>query len=161
MVDKERCWSESGELVGAKGDLEDEVYLAQDSAKDSKAAEEGCWYKRIAAYANIKGPFYDGGQVSATYSNMSVGTQVPQQKGSLTIARLVEAVIWVAIRGEDGDLVSAALQSHSSIDHKALGAANAEVWVKEHDVLSLSVHLLWSSRSIRVDRCKLSWGLTC
>jgi hypothetical protein len=92
---------------------------------------------------------------------MSVGTQVPQQKGSLTIARLVEAMIWVAIRGEDGDLVSAALQSDSGVNHKALGAANAEVWVKEHDVLSLSVHLLWSSRSIRVDRCKLSWGLTC
>ena len=100
------------------------MYLAQDSAKDSKAAEEGCWYKRIATYANMKGPFYDGGQVSATYSNMSVGTQVPQQKGSLTIARLVEAVIRIAIRGEDGDLMAAALQSHSSVNHKTLGTAN-------------------------------------
>lgn len=138
------------------------MYLAQDGAKDGKAAEEGCWYKRIAAYANIKGPFYDGGQVSATCSNMSVGTQVPQQKGSLTIARLVEAVIPVAVRGEDGDLVSAALQSHSSVNHKALGTTNAEVWVEEHNVLSFSFHL--KVTLFVVGSCRpmqLSWGLTC
>ena len=86
------------------------MYLAQDGAKDSKAAEEGCWYKRIAAYANIKGPFYDGGQVSATYSNMSVGTQVPQQEGSLTIARLVEAVRLIAVGGVDRYAVASVLK---------------------------------------------------
>lgn len=135
------------------------MYLAQDGAKDGKAAEEGCWYKRIAAYANIEGPFYDGGQVSATCSNMSVGTQVPQQKGSLTIARLVEAVIRVAIRGEDGDLVSAALQPHGGVNHKALGTANAQVWVEEHNVLSLSFHLKVAFFAVGSCRpMQLSWG---
>jgi hypothetical protein len=90
---------------------------------------------------------------------MSVGTQVPQQKGSLTIARLVEAVIRVAIRGEDGDLVSAALQPHGGVNHKALGTANAQVWVEEHNVLSLSFHLKVAFFAVGSCRpMQLSWG---
>jgi hypothetical protein len=43
----------------------------------------------------------------------------------LTIAGFVEAVIWVAVRREDCDLVASVLESNSSVNHQTLGTADA------------------------------------
>ena len=61
----------------------------------------------------------------------------------LTIASLVEAVLRVAVRCEDGDLVPAALQADSGVDDEALSAANTQIWVEEDDVLLLFRHRMW------------------
>lgn len=67
----------------------------------------------------------------------------------LTIARLVEAVLPVAVRCEDGHLVPATLQPNGSIDDQALGAANAQVGVEEHNVLFFARHNLFVSANSR------------
>jgi hypothetical protein len=48
-----------------------------------------------------------------------------------TVAGLGEAVRRVAVRGEDGDLVAAALQADGGVNDQLLGAAYAQVWVQE------------------------------
>ena len=40
------------------------------------------------------------------------------------------------MRGEDGDRVPERLQAHGRVDDEALGAADAQVWVQEDDVLA-------------------------
>lgn len=47
---------------------------------------------------------------------------------------------WVAMRREDGDLVTQGLQAYSSIDDKTFSAADAEIWVEEDDVLLSRKH---------------------
>lgn len=62
------------------------------------------------------------------------------QRG-LTIAGLIKAMSRVAVRGEDGDFVSAFLQRDCGIDNEPLGAANAEIRVEEDGVLLLLRHV--------------------
>lgn len=45
------------------------------------------------------------------------------------VARLVEAMRGVAVRGVDGDFVAAGLQREGDVDDQAFGAADAEVGV--------------------------------
>lgn len=54
-----------------------------------------------------------------------------------TIARLVEAVLGIAVAREDRHRVPALLQANSGIDNQALCAANAQVGVEEDDALRL------------------------
>jgi hypothetical protein len=68
-----------------------------------------------------------------------VGRREVQQL--LTIAGFVEAMSWVAVRCEDGDLVPARLQRNSRIDNKTFGAANAEIRMEEDGVLLLLCHV--------------------
>jgi hypothetical protein len=70
--------------------------------------------------------------------------------GWLTIARLVEAVPRVAVRGEDGDRVPAALQGHGGVHDETLGAANAQVRVEEDSVLLLLCHVWVLAERVRV-----------
>ena len=50
-----------------------------------------------------------------------------------TIARLVEAVLHVPVRGVDRDSVPEVLQRDGRVDDQPLCAADAEVWVEEDD----------------------------
>jgi hypothetical protein len=50
-----------------------------------------------------------------------------------TIAALLEAVLGVAVVGEDDDAVAALLQAHGGVDNETLGAADAQVWVEEDE----------------------------
>lgn len=50
-------------------------------------------------------------------------------------------MVRVAVRSEDGDLVSAILQANCRVNDEALRSANAQVWVEEDNVL-LSLHVL-------------------
>lgn len=68
LIDEERRRRELSKLVGEKGDLEDEVHLAQDGAEDSEAAEKCRRYKSCAAHADIEGTFCEEGQVSVAFS---------------------------------------------------------------------------------------------
>lgn len=88
-------------------------------------------------------PLREGqGQVSAAFPCMSGGWSLGRfaLKKRLTIARLVEAVPWVAVRGEDGNLVPTGLQAHSCVDDKTLCTADSQIWVQEDDVLRLLRH---------------------
>jgi len=51
------------------------------------------------------------------------------------IAGFVEAVLWVAVGGEDCDFVAEVLETDCCVDDEAFCAANAEVGVEEDDVL--------------------------
>lgn len=53
----------------------------------------------------------------------------------LTIAGLIEAMAGVAVGCEDGDFVAAVLQPDGGVNHQALSAADAEIWMKKDDVL--------------------------
>ena len=55
----------------------------------------------------------------------------------LTIARLIEAMVRIAVGSKDGNLVSTVLQSHSSVNDESLGSANAQIRVEEDNVLLL------------------------
>ena len=43
----------------------------------------------------------------------------------------------ITMRGEDGDLVAARLETDSGIDDQPLSTSNAQVWVEEDDALLL------------------------
>lgn len=88
-------------------------------------------------------------QVSAVSSidkRLGGGCQVLR---GLTVACLIEAMLLVAMRREDGDLVSALLQRDSCIDDQTLGAAYAEVGV-EKDGMRLFWHCIWSAQEVCV-----------
>lgn len=61
----------------------------------------------------------------------------------LTIARLVETMLRVAVRREDGDLVAAALQPDGRVDHQPLCPSYAQIRVKEDNAILLPRHVLW------------------
>lgn len=71
------------------------------------------------------------------------------QRG-LTIAGLVEAVLRVAVRREDGDCVAAVLQPHGRVDDEPLRSADAKIGVEEDYVL-----LLFAGHGCRVWRTEL------
>lgn len=50
-------------------------------------------------------------------------------KGSHTISCLLKAVSWVAVTGEDYNLVSPVLEANSSIDDQPFSTSNAEIRV--------------------------------
>jgi hypothetical protein len=50
-----------------------------------------------------------------------------------TVAALLEAVLGVAVVGEDDDAVAALLQAHGGVDDEAFGAADAQVRVEEDE----------------------------
>lgn len=55
----------------------------------------------------------------------------------LTITGFLEAMPWIAMRREDGNLVPTRLETNSSINDQSLGTANAEIWVEKDDALLL------------------------
>lgn len=63
-----------------------------------------------------------------------------KRERQLTVASFVEAMGPVAVRGEDGDGVAQVLEADGGVDDEAFGAADAEVRVKEDDVLLLCAH---------------------
>jgi hypothetical protein len=119
------------------------VHLAEDGAQDGEAAEEGGGHNGVAAHAHVEGSF------TPVSGPRYVSLQPPcrsisgrrQVSWGLTIARFVEAVPWVAMRCEDGDLVPALLQRDSGIDDQTLSATNAEVRMEEDDVLLVLRHV--------------------
>jgi hypothetical protein len=64
-----------------------------------------------------------------------------QARPRLTVAGLVEAVLRVAVRREDGDRVPAPLEGDGGVDDQALRPANAQVRVEEDGVLLLRGHV--------------------
>jgi hypothetical protein len=78
----------------------------------------------VATHAHVEGSLGASG-----------GGGGPSERSGLTVARLVEAVLRVAVGGEDGDTVSAALQRHGGVDDQPLGSANTQVRVEEDGVL--------------------------
>lgn len=58
------------------------------------------------------------------------------------IARLLEAVRGVPVRGVDGDSVAAGLQGEGDVDDEAFGATDTEVWVDYCYVGGLSRHFV-------------------
>ena len=61
--------------------------------------------------------------------------QISLAPGQRTISGLIEAVIGIAVGGEDDDVVALRLQTDGGIDDEPLGTSNAQVRVKEDDVL--------------------------
>jgi hypothetical protein len=61
-----------------------------------------------------------------------------------TIPSFLKAVVWVAMRGENGHLVASLLQSDSGINDQSLCPSDAQVRVKE-DYLPLLLTLVRSS----------------
>ncbi len=108
LVDEEHIGAQAAELArGNGGGGQQEVQLARDGAQDREARGEGAGHERVAAHAHVE----------------------------RAVARLVEAVLRVAVRGEDRHPVAAALQADCCVDDEALGAADAEVGVDEDYVL--------------------------
>ena len=54
-----------------------------------------------------------------------------------TIAGFIETMLRIAMRREDGDFVSAILQSYCSVNNETLRPTNAEIWVEKGDILRL------------------------
>jgi hypothetical protein len=125
LVDEEGGRRELLELVREEGDLHYQVHLPQDGAEDGEAAANRGRHYGVAAHAHVEGSFCVGLGCHAS----SIGERV------LTIAGLVEAVLRVAVRCEDGDFVPATLEADSGIDDQTLGPADAQVRVEEHNVL--------------------------
>lgn len=117
------------------------MHLAQDGAEDGEAAEEVLWYKGVAAHTHVKGTFTMKVKSQLPSLHMSMGRRAPQQENVLTITRFVETVVCIAIGCEDGDPMSAVLQSYCSVDDEPLGSANPQVRVKEDYVFPLLLHV--------------------
>lgn len=58
-------------------------------------------------------------------------------KGRRTIARFIEAVLWITVARKNCHLMPAFLKADGGIDNQAFGAANAQVWVEEDDMFRL------------------------
>lgn len=80
------------------------------------------------------------GQGSSIWTYMSGACRLVLRV--LTIARLVEAMLRVAVRREDGDFVAAALQPYCRIDHQPLCPSYSQIGVKKDDVMLLVRHRL-------------------
>ena len=117
------------------------MHLAQDGAKYGEATEEGGWDDGIAAHTNIEGAFTFEVKSQLPFLYMSTGRRMPQYWRKLTIARFVEAMVWIAERCKDGYRVSAVLQSYGCINDKSLRPANAQVRVEKDNML-LPLHSL-------------------
>lgn len=57
--------------------------------------------------------------------------------GRHTIARLVEAVLRVAVARKNCHLVTPLLEADCGIDNQAFSAPNAQVWMEEDDMFRL------------------------
>lgn len=88
-----------------------EMYLSQNGTEDLETSEDGSGKQRVTSDSYVKG----------------------------AISGFVEAMIRIAVGCEDGDLVTYILQANSCIDHKAFGAANAEIGMEEDDVLAMGM----------------------
>lgn len=115
------------------------MQLAEDGTENRESAEEDRWNDRVSAYSDVEGSFALRGEVSATLSRYERWEGV-RQGTRLTIAGFVEAVGGVAMRSKYGNFVSAILEADGSIYDQALGSADAQVWVEEHNVLSFRSH---------------------
>lgn len=56
LVDEEGIWPQGGELA-VEADLDEEVQLPRDGAKDAELGEDRGWEDGVAAHANLKGSF--------------------------------------------------------------------------------------------------------
>ena len=95
--------------------------------------------------------------------------------GSLTITCFLKAMRWVAVRGQNGDLMPQRLQANSSINNQSLCTADSKVWVYEDNASLLFVglrHEFEARRLITQDIFKqwpyvsetkivLYWSLAC
>lgn len=107
MVDEEHVGFQEGELGRENRYGHEEVELPCYGAEDREARELRGGEESVAADAHVEG----------------------------AIAGFVEAVLGVAVGGEDCDFVAEVLQAYCGVDDEALGAADAEVGVEEDDVL--------------------------
>lgn len=57
LINKESIGGKVLELVSEKGDMDDEMELAQDGAEDGEAAEYGCGYDRVSPNSYIECAF--------------------------------------------------------------------------------------------------------
>lgn len=108
LVDEEAVGLEVGELAREDGDLQDEVYLAEDGAEDGEARQDRRRHDGVAADADVES----------------------------AVAGFVEAVTRVAVAREDDDSVAALLQANGSVHDQALGAADAQIRVQKDDRLA-------------------------
>lgn len=108
LVDEEAVGLEVGELAREDGDLQDEVYLAEDGAEDGEARQDRLRHDGVAADADVEG----------------------------AVAGFVEAVTRVAVAREDDDSVAALLQANGGVHDQALGAADAQIRVQKDDRLA-------------------------
>lgn len=58
-----------------------------------------------------------------------------------TVSGLVKAVPWVAMAGEDDDLVASVLQADRCIDHQSLCTSNSQVGVEKDNGLFVALLL--------------------
>lgn len=107
LVDEEAVGLEVGELAREDGDLQDEVYLAEDGAEDGEARQDRRRHDGVAADADVES----------------------------AVAGFVEAVTRVAVAREDDDSVAALLQANGSVHDQALGAADAQIRCRKTIVL--------------------------
>ena len=54
---------------------------------------------------------------------------------ALTISGFLEAMVGIAVRSENGNLVALRLQADRCINNESFCAADPEVWVEEDDIL--------------------------
>jgi hypothetical protein len=89
------------------------VQLAEDGTEDREARKDAGWDQRVAADSNVQRAFV----------KLSVGWNcIDMERWRRTIARFIEAMLWVAMAGEDRDFVVAVLEPDCSVYNEALGA---------------------------------------
>ena len=76
--------------------------------------------------------------------------------GGQTIAGFVEAVVGVAVAGEDDDFVAALLKADGGVDDESLGAADAEVGVQKDYGLFLGILFVLFAGGRHGDSVRLS-----
>ena len=101
--------------------------LAQDGAEDGEAREDGGGDYGVSPDADVERAC--NCQFLDLFTSIAVGRH--------TIARFVEAVLGVTVARKNCHLMPPFLKADCGIDDQAFGAANAQVWVEEDDMLRL------------------------
>lgn len=145
LVDEEGIWPQGGELA-VEADLDEEVQLPRDGAKDAELGEDRGWEDGVAAHANLEGSFGRCSQQLLTgescvcwgvLDRAGFGDGARGGRDLCTVSGLVEAVFRIAMACEDDNLVAPVLQSHSGIYYQPLGTANAKIWMEKDNCLLL------------------------
>lgn len=79
--------------------------------------------------------------------------------GSVTVASLIEAVLGVAVAGEDDDLVAAILEADGGVYNEPFSATDTQVWVEKHDG-ALGLILVCHDGAVgalKISRSELLW----
>jgi hypothetical protein len=99
------------------------VQLACDRAEDAEPPEKGWWEEGVASDADIECSFFAA--CISTRVIVSGFLALKREGRWLTISRLVETVLWIAMAREDDDFVAAVLEANGGVYYEAFGTSDA------------------------------------